>query len=230
MAEQCSSVIGMAQTKPEDMRQAMRDYVTTVHQAYLSQANLQTPAVRGRMPLLTAPFTVVAAGVSNLHVIATTETLATPQGPEVAVDDVLPPMAWTLRFYDPVVLPPLGMIDESNGPAGDEVRRALGITTYLYHLIVQPGAQLTGHQGGHAGAGLANSHIAAARDFEAIRAHAGTRAHLVDEMEGAALAGLKRAQALLAAEVAPWVDDLADIDDPAELRRRLLEELRSDRG
>ncbi len=213
--------------KPEAMRQAMRDYVTSVHQAYLNQANLQSPAIRGRMLLLNEPFTVVAAGVSNLHVIATSETLAMPQGPEVAIEDELAPMRWTLRFYDPVVLPPLGMIDERSGPAGGQVRRALGISTYLYHLIVQPGAELTGHQAGHAGAGLANSHIAAARDFEAIRAHAGNRAHLVDEMEGASLAGLHRAQALLAAEIAPWADGLADVDDPIEIRRRLLEELRN---
>ncbi len=48
------------------LRQAISDYVDTVHQAYLSQGQLQPPAVRGRMPLLAGPFTVVAAGVRNL--------------------------------------------------------------------------------------------------------------------------------------------------------------------
>jgi|FLYL01.1.fsa_nt_gi hypothetical protein len=221
----------MTGASPEEMRSAMADYVKTVHRAYLSQAQLQPPAVQGRMPLLSAPFTVVAAGVQNLHVVATREQLAAPRGPEVELDDELPPMRWKLRFYDPVVLPPLGLIDERRGPAGDLVRRALGITTYLYHLIVQPGSQLTPHHAGHAGSGLANAHAAEARDFEQIRAHARGREKLVDEMEGAALAGLKTAQALLAREIAPWDAELQRLArdrraDPAVVRRRLLEALR----
>jgi hypothetical protein len=104
---------------PETMRQAMLDYVHTVHQAYLSQADLQAPAIRGRMSLLGKPFTVVAVGVQNLHVIATREPLPAPRGQEVEVGDNLADLDWTVRFYDPVVLPALGMIDESAGPAGD---------------------------------------------------------------------------------------------------------------
>lgn len=217
------------------MRQAMADYVRTVHQAYVSQARLQPPAVQGRMPLLAGPFSVVAAGVRNLHVIATRESLPAPQGPEVALDDELDPLAWTLRFYDPVVLPALGMIDESTGPAGDRVRRALGVTTYLYHLVVQPGGQLTGHHAGHAGSGLANAHVAEARDFEAIRAHAKGREQLVDEMEGAALAGLVRAQALLAREIVPWDENVQSLCGhprpmPEDIRRVLLAALRIGHG
>ena len=135
-------------------------------------------------------------------------------------------LRWKLRFYDPVVLPALGMVDERNGAAGHLVRRGLGVTTHLYHLIVAPGAELTGHHAGHAGAGLANSHVAEARDFDSIRAHASGREHLVDEMEGAAVAGLVRAQALLAAAIAPWSDPLTKLaetsTDPAEIRRALL--------
>lgn len=216
--------------KPEDMRQAMANYIHTVHETYNSQAQLQSAAVRGRMPLATGePFTVVAAGVQNLHVFATREALAPPEGKEVGIDDAIGSMTWTVRFYDPVVLPPLGMINEQNGPAGDQVRRALGITNYLYHLIVQPGAGLTGHHAGHAGAGLANSHIAEARDFAAIRAHAQGRESLVDEMEGAALAGLKRSQRLLAKEIVPWVELPAEASD-SDVRRAVLEALRGDRG
>jgi hypothetical protein len=214
------------------MRQAMADYVRTVHEAYLAQAWLQPPAVRGRMPLVAVGhFTVVAAGVQNLHVIATREDLGAPQGPEVALDDELEGCAWTVRFYDPVVLPALGMIDESQGSAGDQVRRALGISTYLYHLIVRPGSQLTGHHAGHAGAGLANAHAAEARDFEAIRAHVSGREALVDEMEGAALAGLAKAHALLAHEIVPWSDAVKGLaaakrPDPAEVRRAVLAAVR----
>lgn len=221
---------------PEEMRRAMADYVRTVHQAYLSQAQVQPPAVRGRMPLVAAgEFTVVAAGVQNLHVFATSETLPPPRGPEVANAEELDGLAWSLRFYDPVVLPALGLIDESDGPAGDQVRSALGVTTYLYHLVVQPGGQLTGHHAGHAGSGLANAHVAEARDFETIRAHASGRETLVDEMEGAALAGLPKAQALLAREIVPWSAELDELarqltPEPTVVRRTLLEALRGSRG
>lgn len=222
---------------PEEMRRAMAEYVHAVHRAYVAQAGLQPPAVQGRMPLVAAGhFTVVAAGVQNLHVIATTEALPAPAGPEVAVEAELAPMRWSLRFYDPVVLPALGLIDERQGPAGDRVRRALGIVTHLYHLVVQPGGQLTEHHAGHAGAGLANAHAAQARDFEAIRAHAPGRGHLVDEMEGAAVAGLTRAHTLLALEIAPRDDEVARLagsaaTDPGEIRRAVLAAVRgSERG
>jgi hypothetical protein len=217
------------------MRRAMADYVRTVHRSYLSLAQVQPPALRGRMPLLGEPFTVVAAGVQNLHVIATRERLAAPTGPEVNLEEELDGMVWNLRFYDPVVLPELGLIDESSGSSGDQVRRALGLTTHLYHLIVQPGAQLTEHHAGHAGAGLANAHIAEARDYEAIRARARGREDIVDEMAGAALAGLVRAQALLARLVAPGDERIAELaaeprPDPTELRRALLAALRGADG
>lgn len=213
----------------------MADYVRTVHRSYLSLAQVQPPALRGRMPLLGEPFTVVAAGVQNLHVIATRERLAAPTGPEVNLEEELDGMVWNLRFYDPVVLPELGLIDESSGSSGDQVRRALGLTTHLYHLIVQPGAQLTEHHAGHAGAGLANAHIAEARDYEAIRARARGREDIVDEMAGAALAGLVRAQALLARLVAPGDERIAELaaeprPDPTELRRALLAALRGADG
>ena len=223
------------ETRPEQMRQAMADYVSTGQQAELAQAEMEPPAVRGRMSLLSGPFTVVAAGVGNLHVIATREPLVAPTGPEVALEAELGPLAWTVRFYDPVVLPALGLIDESAGPAGNSVRRALGISTYLYHLIVQPGSQLTGHHAGHAGSGLANADISESRDFEEIRANASGTIGLVDEMEGAARAGLPRAQALLAAQIAPGseaVGALAAEADPSpdQVRRTLLNALRGPRG
>lgn len=215
--------------KPEAMREVMADYVATVHRAYLTQARMQPPAVQGRMPLLDRPFTVAAVGVHNLHVIATSQTLGPVSGQEVEQSDSIDGLAWTLRFFDPVVIPALGMIDESGGPASELVRRTLGITTHLYHLIVQPGSQLTAHHAGHAGAGLANSHIADARDFDAIRNRAGGRETLVDEMEGAAIAGLVRAQILLAREIAPWDEGLQTLStgDPAEIRRALLTALRA---
>lgn len=222
-----------ARPDPVDMRQAMVDYIRAVHTAYLSAAAGQPPAVRGRLGLLAGDLTVAAAGVRNLHVIATTEALAPPSGREVAVQDEAGDLRWTVRFFDPVVLPPLGLIDETEQrPASAEVRRVLGISTHLYHLIVQPGGTLTTHHAGHAGAGLAMDHVADARDFEAIRAHAPGREGLVDEFEGAARAGLHRAQALLAREIAgddPTVAEVArqPTSDPAALRRAVLAAVRS---
>lgn len=219
--------------KPEQMRQLVGDYVRTVHQAYATQAKTQPPAIQARMPLLAAPFTVVAAAARNLHVIATREALAVPQGQEVEIADTTDGLAWSLRFFDPIVLPTLGIIDESQAPAPDLVRRALGLSTHIYHLIVQPGSQLTAHHAGHAGSGLANAHVADARDFESIRAAARGREKLVDEMEGAARAGLVRAQALLAREIVPWDETIGQYTsqpdpDPEEIRRALLAAVRKD--
>ena len=212
----------------------MADYVRSIHEAYATTARMQAPAIRGRMALLGAPFTVIAAGAGNLHVIATREQFAAPKGQEVELSDSAgDDLAWTLRFYDPVVLPALGTIDEHSQPRPDLVRRALGVTTHVYHLIVQPGASLTAHHAGHAGAGLANSHIAASRDYESIRAAARGREHLVDELEGADTAGLARAHALLATAIAPDDDEVASLTrtpapDREAIRRAVLSAVRSD--
>jgi hypothetical protein len=157
--------------------------------------------------------------------------LPAPQGKEVVMEDSVGPISWSLRFYDPVLIPALGLIDESSGPAAEPVRRTLGITTHLYHLIVGPGSQLSPHHAGHAGSGLANSQVVEARDFESIRARAVGREALVDEMEGAALAGLVRAQALLAGEIAPRDEAVRRLTgtqrpEPADVRRALLAALR----
>lgn len=224
--------------KPEGMRAAMADYVRSVHQAYASGAAGQPPAVRGRLRLYDEGLTVLAAGARNLHVVATTDRLAPPSGQEVALDDEVEGIRWTLRFFDPVVVPALGLIDESAGPGYEPVRRVLGVSTVIYHLVVQPGATLSGHQAAHAGAGLAMDHLADVRDFESIRAGARGAERLVDELEGAAAAGLPRAQALLAAEVArqvaPWDERLAALaadpaPDPVTVRKTLLAVVRGER-
>jgi hypothetical protein len=215
---------------PEDMRRAVAGYVAAIHRSYLAQADTFPPAVRGAMPLLTAgSFSVAAAAARNLHLIATTESLGPARGQEVelaASDDGL---TWTVRFFDPVVLPELGLVDESTQtPAFAEVRRLLGVGTVLYHLIASPGSTFSTHNASHVGTGLASGHTAAARDFEAIRERARGREDLVDELAGAAAAGLRRAQALLAAAIAPRdaaLQRLAAADpapDPDEVRGALL--------
>jgi hypothetical protein len=213
---------------PEAMRDAVADYVTALHRAYLAQADTFPPAVRGAMPLLAGGrVTVAAVGARNLHLLATREALGPLRGQEVELDGGLPGLAWTLRFYDPVVTPALGLLDERDGPAYAEVRHALGVTTTAYHVVAQPGSGLTAHHAGHVGSGLAAGHSAAARDFEAIRARVRGREGLVDELAGAAAAGLPRAQALLARAIAPRdeaVAALADTPDPDPdaVRRALL--------
>jgi hypothetical protein len=216
------------------MRAAVAEYVTALHRSYLAQADTFPPAVRGRMPLLAgqgsspAPLLVAAVGARNLHLIATREDLGPLRGQEVEVTGSLPGLDWALRFYDPVVTPALGLVDERETPAYAEVKHALGITTTVYHVVAQPGSGLTPHHAGHVGAGLASGHSAAARDFETIRSRVRGRERLVDELIGAAVSGLPRAQALLARAIAPHnpaVSALADAadPDPDAVRKALLE-------
>jgi hypothetical protein len=164
-----------------------------------------------------------------LHVIGTAEVLPAPRGPEVEVCDAIDDIHWSLRFFDPVITPALGLIDESQAPDYEEVRRALGIRTVVYHLAVPPGGSLTSHHALHAGTGLAHSHAAAARDFDALRAHAPGREALIDEMQGASVAGLERAQVALAKAIAPSLRGLTiePPTDPQDVRRSLLQHLRT---
>jgi hypothetical protein len=188
------------------MRDAVADYVREAHDAYLRAALLQRPAVQGRLPLLSGePLTVAAIGTRYLHLVGTREALgAGPRGDIAWVDGAVGPISWRLHFFDPVVIPALGLIDESEGPAFAAARDAIGIRTYLYHLTLRPPADLDPHHAGHTGTGLAGAHVAEARDFEAIgRAVGPDLAPLAAEFEGAAIAHLDRAFGLLARTLAP---------------------------
>jgi hypothetical protein len=221
----------MTATRPEDMRQAVAGYVREIHRAYVDQAATFPPAVRGAMPLMTdRRFTVAAVGARNLHILATEENLGPLHGQEVAEEAELGPVSWQLRFFDPVVLPELALIDEPDRPAFAEVKRALGVTTVIYHFVAQPGAGLSAHQASHVGTGLANGHSVVRRDFDTIRARARGREALVDEMAGASRAGLSHAQALLALRISPHnpgVLAACDVPDPDPdvVRKALLEAL-----
>jgi len=216
------------QPGPEQMRAAVAHYVQEIHRAYIAQAMTFPAAVRGQLPLLApGPLTVAAVGARHLHVLATRDSLGPVREPEVELTGSVEGLSWTLRFFDPVVLPELGLIDESGGPAFAEVRHALGLGTVVYHFVASPGAGLSGHQAAHVGTGLAGGHSAAARDFETIRSRMRGREDLVDEMAGAAAAGLVRAHALLAATLAPRNAALGALaaqlrPDPDEVRRELL--------
>ena len=221
---------------PEQLRQAMAGFVTEVHRTYRDEMRSMPPAVQGRLPLLCGgSFRVAAVGVRNLHVVATSEPLGAPGDGQVEVRGSVPPLEWTLRFFDVSVLPALGALNEDDGPAVTGVRHALGISTWIYHLIVEPGSPLDGHRAMHVGAGLANAHAGTARDFEAMRRQAAGREELVDEMEAATTAGLRRAPAMLAAAIVPGDVRVGELvrggaADPGELRRAVLEALRRGQG
>ena len=214
--------------RPEQMRTAVARYVEEIHRAYVAQALTFPAAVRGRMPLLApGPLTVAAVGARNLHVLATRDSLGPVRGPEVELAGSVEGLSWTVRFFDPVVLPELSLIDESEGPAFGEVRHALGVSTVVYHFVASPGSGLSAHNAAHVGTGLAGGHSAAARDFETIRSRVRGREELVDEMAGAAAAGLVRAHAMLAAAIVPRNAALSALaaearPDPDAVRRELL--------
>ena len=145
---------------PEQMRAAVARYVEEIHRAYVAQALTFPVAVRGRMPLLApGPLTVAAVGARNLHVLATRDSLGPVRSPEVELSGSVEGLSWTLRFFDPVVLPELALIDESAGPAFAEVRHALGVRTVVYHFVAEPGAGLVRAPGG------ARRHRAGGRAF-----------------------------------------------------------------
>src|SRR5487761_1533575 len=139
------------------MRNAVAGYVAGIHDSYLAQAATFPPAVRGAMPLLAAgTFRVAAVAVRSLHLVATTEPLGAlrGQGGELAGSaGESGELSWTVRFFDPVALPALGLSDESAGPALAEVRRTLGISTVLYHLSAAAGSTFSRHNAAHVGTG-----------------------------------------------------------------------------
>jgi hypothetical protein len=231
MRDGCSKFLGMTAEPappagPEAMRAQLCGYVAALHHAYLGAAELLPPGERAALPLLrTGKITVVVAAARYLHLIATPDPLPAPRGQEVAEPDAEGDLAWTVRFYDPVVLPPLAVIDESAGPAPRDVLRVLGINRVIYHLSVSPGGGLTPHHAQHAGTGLANQHAAACRDADTLRAALRGREELVDEFAVAERLGLHHAVRLLAAQLAPGDEAVAraiDGDDDAALRRALV--------
>lgn len=220
------------------MRTVVADYVAALHAAYARQARTLTPATQGRMPLLSGErLHVAAAGTRHLHVIGTWERLGGGlRGAAATVDGETDGLRWTLSFFDPVIVPALGRVDEAGGPAFDEVRRVLGIATHVYHLTLAPASGLTLHHAEHTGTGLANAHATAARELDALARLVGPeREWLARELDGALAAGLPRAAALLARVLAPDDEavsalaaraDAGAAPDPTELRRTVLAAVR----
>lgn len=182
---------------PEAMRELVREYVHVLHAAYLDHTQHLPAGERGRLPLVAAPrVTVVAAAAQRLHLLATSEHLPRPHGPEVEVSDDHLGVAWSLRFYDASVLPALGLLD---GDESATLRRALGVDDTIYHLAVDVGGGLGPHHAQHSGVALANQHARTSRDLERLRHALPRRAQLVDELAVCVRSGLPQASALVAA-------------------------------
>ena len=184
---------------PEAMRETVREYVRAVHGTYLDHVGHLPPAERGTLPLVTAGrVTVIAAAARRLHLVATTDPLPPPHGAEVEATDEYAGTRWTVRFFDPSVLPSLGILTEDTPEA---VRRVLGVSDTVYHLTVDVGGGLTAHHAQHSGVALANQHAKTTRDLDRIRHALPRQVRLVDELGACTRLGLDRAAALLAVEL-----------------------------
>lgn len=181
------------------MRELVQDYVNAVHASYLDHVRHLPPGERGALPLVAArEVTVIAAAAQRLHLLATSDALPALQGPEVELTDHYLGVSWTLRFYDPSVMPELGLLADDE-PA--DVRRVLGVADTVYHLAVAIGGGLSAHHAQHSGVALANQHAKAARDLDRIRRALPQQARTVDELGACVRNGLDRAAALLAADL-----------------------------
>lgn len=209
--------------RPEEMRERLADYVFALHQAYLRHADLLAPAERATLPLVDdRPLTVAVAAARELHLVATHDRLPAPRGPEVEVSEELAGVPWTVRFFDPSILPELGLV----GGADDAtlaVRRVLGVADVVYHLTVSIGGGLTVHHAQHAGVALANQHAAAVRDGQSLRRAFPGREAWVDEFVRADRLDLPLSARLLARELAgPALTDTELTGDLPSLRAALL--------
>lgn len=205
------------------MRDLVRDYVSAVHTTYLDHALHLPPAERGALPLVGAQrLTVLAAAAHRLHLVATTDPLPSPEGPEVALTDDYRGTVWTVRFYDPSVLPELGILTDDSPAA---VRRTLGVSDVVYHLTVAVGGGLSGHHAQHSGVALANQHARAFRDLDRVRRALPGSSALVDELRDCVRLGLDRASALVAAELTSGRVQAAEGTSAEDCLRAVLQDV-----
>ena len=141
-----------------ELRRSLVAYVQAVHAAYVDAARRRGAAVDG-LPLAQGPFTVAVVAADQLHLLATRDELPPLLPHEEPIEDEALPLRWHVRFLDMTVLPELGSAEEVSGA---DVLRLLGVSTSLYHLVVNLDGSLDGHQAVHAGTGLANAHMAGA--------------------------------------------------------------------
>lgn len=180
------------------MRRLVRDYVLAVHATYVDHVRHLPPGERAALPLASGrTLTVCVAAARQLHLIAVEGTLPAVVDEPDDVDEY-GDIRWVVRFYDPSVLPELGLLADDD-PA--DVRGVLGVTDPLYHLTVTPGGRLDGHHAQHSGVALANQHTRTGRELERVRIALPRRASLVDEFAVCVRLGLDTAAAALARDL-----------------------------
>jgi hypothetical protein len=135
------------------LREALARYVTALHEAYLAAAGEHA----GELPLAAGRFTVAVVAADRLHLLATRDALPPQRPHERPTESEAPPLRWQVRFLDASVVPALARGDA----ARVDVPHELGVTTVLYHLLVEVDATLDDHHAMHAGTGLAHAHLAA---------------------------------------------------------------------
>lgn len=200
-APETGEASGPVPAGPEAARSAVRDYVEAVHTTYLEHVRHLPPGELASLPLIAAGHVTVAAAASRcLHLVATTQRLPEPLGPEVAVTDEHRGTRWTVRFFDPSVLPALGVLSRPEDERA-QVRRSLGIVDVVYHLQLSAGGGLSGHHAQHSGVALANQHAQLLRDVDRLRNALPRQTDLVDELATCARLGLDRSAALVSAEL-----------------------------
>jgi hypothetical protein len=143
--------------RAEGLRRSLVDYVRAVHASYVAAARGYDtdPAT---LPLAGSPFTVAVVAADQLHLLATRDELPAQRPHEQPVADEALPLRWQVRFLDVSVLPELS---STEAVTSADVVRILGVSTSLYHLVVDLSGSLDGHQAMHAGTGLAHAHLTA---------------------------------------------------------------------
>lgn len=192
------------------MRQMLRDYVVALHSTYLGHTRHQPPGERAALPLRPGmDLTVAVAAARGLHLVAVVGALPRVTDEADTLDEV-GGLQWTVRFYDPSVVPELGLLAED---APSDVRRVLGIESPLYHLRVSAGGGLSDHHAQHSGVALANDHTRRARDLAKLRAALPGLEVTVDEFSTCVRLGLDRAAELLAHDLtAGWQPARSGVD------------------
>lgn len=194
------------------MRRLVRDYVQALHATYLDHVRHLPPGERAALPLAVGrQITVAVAAARQLHLIALDGPLPTVLDEPDDVD-AHGEVQWVMRFYDPSVLPELGLIADDDPT---DVRRVLGVIAPLYHLTVTPGGGLDGHHAQHSGVALANEHTRVGRGLDRVRAAYPRRASLIEEFAVCVRLGLDTASAALARDLSG-----GRVDSPAAMPAR----------
>ncbi len=129
---------------PEQMRTAVAGYVQETHRAYVDQARMFPPAVRGRMPLLSGGrLTVAAVATRNLHLLATHEA-ARPAARSGGRDHAPAWTGWSGNCASTTrwCCRPSRCWTRRTARRSPRCEHALGVSTVVYHIVASPGFRI----------------------------------------------------------------------------------------